>query len=84
MPMPMEFKITKNALDTWVYRKFDEETEHYIIEDWMCNEFEMDYFATFDELLTWVNVAMDEGTEIIVVSADCVLDCPIDKGYFFY
>ena len=35
--------IKKQDTDTWVYRRKDEETEHYIIEDWMCNEYEMDY-----------------------------------------
>ena len=76
--------MRKEAQDTWVYRRFDGEAEHYIIEDWMCNEFEMDYFETAHELMTYIIISMDLDTEIEVVPASEVLDSPITNGYFIY
>ena len=78
------FLIHKYWIDTWVYRERDEETEHYIIEDWMCNKFEMDYFETADELLNRIDVAMDAETRLEVVPAKEVLDCPKKEWYFIY
>lgn len=76
--------IKKQDTDTWVYRRKDEETEHYIIEDWMCNEYEMDYIEDLDWLKFYINTAMDDGTELEVIEAREVIDCPITNWYFIY
>ena len=85
------FMIKKMYEDTRVYREKQEWMEYepdnmtkHIIEDWMQNGYEMDYFEDEQELITWVNVAMDKWTEIIVIPAKEVLDSPIKKWYFFY
>lgn len=70
--------------DTRVYRRFDEETEHYIIEDGMCNEFEMDYLENWNELATRINVVMDNWTELMVIPAKEVLDWPTKKWFYIY
>lgn len=76
--------IKKLDNDTRVYRRFDKDSNCYIIEDWMCNEFEMNYFETQEELKQWVSITMDIGAEIMVISAKEILDCPITKWYFYY
>lgn len=78
------FMATKTPLETRVYRKKDTETDHYIIEDGMCNEFEMDYLETDAEVLTRISTVMDEQTELYVIPAKEVLDSPISDGYFIY
>ncbi|MBO7696738.1 MAG: hypothetical protein J6T10_29975 [Methanobrevibacter sp.] len=50
----------------------------------MMNEYDMDYFNDVKELENWVQIAMDDGTELIVVPAKEILDCPIKEGYFIY
>lgn len=77
------FLIKKDAIDTWVYRGKDE-NDNYIIEDWMCNEYEMSYANSTGDLLHWVNVTMDVDTEIEVIPAKEVLDCPLKDWYFYY
>ena len=81
-------KIEKTVWETWVYRwkntdDFDDMVTHHI-EDWMMNEYYMDYFNDVKELENWVQIAMDDGTELIVVPAKEILDCPIKEGYFIY
>ena len=50
----------------------------------MMNEYDMDYFNDVKELENWVQNAMDDGAELIVVPAKEILDCPIKEGYFIY
>lgn len=81
-------KIEKTVWETWVYRwknadDYDDMVTHRI-EDWMMNEYDMDYFNDVKELENWVQIAMDDGTELIVVPAKEILDCPIKEGYFIY
>jgi len=81
-------KIEKTVWETWVYRwknaDDDDDIVTHRIEDWMMNEYDMDYFNDVKELENWVQIAMDDGTELTVVSAKEILDCPIKEGYFIY
>jgi len=81
-------KIEKTVWETWVYRwknaDDDDDMVTHRIEDWMMNEYDMDYFNDVKELENWVQIAMDDGTELIVVPAKEILDCPIKEGYFIY
>lgn len=81
-------KIEKTVWEIWVYRwknaDDDDDIVTHRIEDWMMNEYDMDYFNDVKELESWVQIAMDNGTELIVVSAKEILDCPIKEGYFIY
>lgn len=70
--------------DTRVYRRFDKETEHYIIEDGMCNEFEMDYLENWNELATRINVVMDKWTDLFVIPAKEVIDWPKNDWFYIY
>lgn len=70
--------------DTRVYREKDEETDNYIVEDWMCNEYEMTWADSILDLLCHVNISMDADTEIIVIPVDEVLDCPLNEGFLYY
>lgn len=77
------FMIKKMCEDTWVYRGKDE-NDHYIVEDWMCNEYEMDYFDSVSDIAKWVNISMDSDTEIMVIPVREILDCPLKDWFLFY
>lgn len=69
--------------DTWVYRGKDD-NNHYIVEDWMCNPYEMDYFDSVSDIANRVNISMDSDTEIMVIPAKEILDCPLKDWFLFY
>ena len=74
--------------DKLEYIKYDEETDHHIIDRirWriVYEKEERDYIESDNELIAWLLTVMDDDTELYIVPVNEVKWSPYDYGYFYY
>lgn len=76
------------VMDEFKYKSFDEDTEHYLIDqirDRVIREdLEFDYLETDKDLVDYMRHVMDDDTSLYVIPADLVEWSPYDTWYFIY
>lgn len=75
--------------DKYEYVRYDKDTWHYILNRiiWKVRyeEEERDYIATDRDLMFYINTAMDDDTELMIIRASEAEWCPDNlDGYFIY
>lgn len=74
--------------DVLYYKWYDKETQHHLIDRtrWrICwEDEERDRVPDASDLMTHIEIAMDDDTDLYIVPAYEVKDTPYDTWYFIY
>lgn len=77
-----------NVTDSFVYKWYDEETWHHLIDQvrtrTIREDLEFDYLPSDNDLIGYIKTVMDDDTDLYIIPASQVEWSPIKVWYFIY